>query len=385
MRKSLCLLVVSLLLTGVARSDVLTLSSGGTLKGTLQEVKLFIGGDEKTVTRGDIETLRISRAGRVVLETRDGKQLRATLLALRFKSVGGELTFQREDVSSVKLVTDPLAAARKEYVAKREAVGDNDAAGLIELAEWCGERGLKAEGVACARACLKADPDTETAEKAHKLLGHVRYKGEWMTPAEAVEKKQEEGGDAGPVDPESDPDNAAPTDEQLRAVAKQNDDLCEVYKKRADDAKDKELAELKTKYGVPLENTRVRIKTLAVEIREREKQRDEAREQHRKELQAAHRPKEEIERLLRQRFDHFNSEYNKKIRATEEALLKAKVERTKLVGLYRPALDKVRRRASRALSGVELVFQRHKRLLREGRLLTTEKMTKAYEAVFGDD
>jgi len=206
-----------------------------------------------------------------------------------------------------------------------------------------------------------------------------------MTPADAMKKKEQDG-TGSPGDETGGPEKSAgPTAEELKAAAKQNEEFYETFKQRIEDAKEKELEALKKEYGKKWDVLEVQIKSLAEEIKEREKNRESERERHRKELQAARHTKAEIEKLLNARFDDFNSLYNKKIRAVREARLKAKVERTKLAATIKPIRAKARRKAAHAMAGVRLAFQKHERILRGGKLLTTEQMTKSFEAALEKD
>jgi len=166
---------------------------------------------------------------------------------------------------------------------------------------------------------------------------------------------------------------------------RKNVELYETFKQRIEDAKDEELGALKKEYSKKWDDTEVLIKTLTAEIKEREKARGSEREAHRKELQAARHTKAEIEDLLKVRFDDFNSAYNKKIRVVREARLKAKVERGRLAGIIKPLREKIARKTSQAKAGTRLVSQRHERILRDGKLLTEEQMTKAFEAGLAKD
>ena len=376
----LTVMAAVLLLSGVAYADVLQLASGGALKGTLQEVTVRVKGAEVTCARAEIKKIEITRSGRLALKKKDGSGLRGELVSLKFKSLAGELTFEQHNVIGLKLVADPLAAARKEFAEKRAAVDDDDAGALLELAKWSEDRGLKAEAVECARACLKANPDADDAEKAHKRLGHVLHKGQWLTPAQAMKKKQEDGDSDSPG---GDTDgSASPAKEQLQAALKKNAELYETFKQRIDDAKDAALAALKKQYGKKWEDVELRIKGYTEEIRKRERARESERERHHRELQAEHHTKIEIENLLKARFDDFNSAYKTKVRSVREARLKAKLERTKLAGIIKPIRSKIMRKAGPAKAEIRLVFQRHERILRNGKLLTEKQMTKAFEALF---
>ena len=374
----LAVVALAFVLSGAVHADVLQLATGGELKGTLQDVTVLVKAVEVTYTRTEIKAIKIARSGRVVLKKKDGTRLRCDLISLSFKSLAGALTFEQHNVTGFKLVSDPLAAVRKEYAAKRAAA--DDATALLALAKWSEDRGLKAEAIECARACLKADPDASAAEEAHKLLGHVLYKGQWLSPAEAKKKKKEDGSS----DTSAGGTNGAAgsTKEQLRAAIAKNAELYGAATKRADDAKDAELAAVKKEYGKRWEDVELLLKSLAEEIKGRERARRSERAKHRKELQAAHHTKAEIEQLLKSRFDDFNSDYNKKIRVTREARLKAKLERSRLADIIKPARSKIMRKAKLAKADIRLVFQRHERLLRKGTLLTEEKMAKAFEALF---
>ena len=371
----LTVMALVVLLSAAAQADVLQLASGGALKGTLQEVTVFVKGGEVTCSRAEIKKIEIARSGRVALKKKDGSKLRGELVSLKFESLAGELVFEQHNVTGFKLMTDPLAAVRKEFAEKWAAVDADDAGALLELAKWGEDRGLRAEAIECARACLKANPDASVAEAAHKLLGHVLHEGQWLTPAEAMKRKQA-AADASGAGAAADP-----AKEKLQAAVAKNAALYEAAKQRIDDNKDAELAALKKEYGEKWDDVELRIKSLAAEIKERERARKSEREKHRKELQAAHHSQAEVEKLLKARFDDFNSAYNKKIRSAREARLKAKLERTQLAGIIKPIRSKIMSKVGRVTADVRLVFQRHERILRNGTLLTEEKMAKAFEAL----
>ncbi len=67
----------------------------------------------------------------------------------------------------------------------------DDLDGHLDLAVWCLANGLKSKAVRHLKRVLKIDPSNV---KAHKLLGHVYYKGKWMTEREKAKlvKKEEE-------------------------------------------------------------------------------------------------------------------------------------------------------------------------------------------------
>jgi len=92
--------------------------------------------------------------------------------------------------------TDPTALTlsaqddlKAEYE-KRRAEAEGDAAKLWEVVNWCEANSLDREMRSCLRAILKID---DNDKKAHELLGHVYYDGEWFTSEKKLEahKKKE--------------------------------------------------------------------------------------------------------------------------------------------------------------------------------------------------
>jgi hypothetical protein len=74
-----------------------------------------------------------------------------------------------------------VAALKKELRAK-EADAKKDVGAMLGIAEWAGEKGLVSDRRRILNAILKLDPENE---KAHEMLGFVKYEGEWVTKAKA--------------------------------------------------------------------------------------------------------------------------------------------------------------------------------------------------------
>ena len=101
---------------------------------------------------------------------------------------------------SLGLSAAPLAAQKKPdrkallqaYEKMAANIEKNDVDGHLTLAVWCLNNGLKTKAIRHLKRVLKIDPSNV---KAHKLLGHVYFKGKWMTPKEKkklVQKLEEE-------------------------------------------------------------------------------------------------------------------------------------------------------------------------------------------------
>jgi len=383
--KVVFLIVVTALSAPFARADVLDLLDKGEIEGTLEELEFrTAGGEDATYSRDEILSMGRSRSNQYKIRFKDGTSVDGTLISLTFSSVGGRLKFGSEDVSKLKITEDPLAEVKKELAEKKAQVAEYDAEGLFTLAQWCRKKGLSTEAAELARACLDAEPDARTAKEAHKFLGHVLVDGEWLTPAEANERNDKvEGEDASPGSPSAD-ESGGPTTDELKQAFTENETLNEKYQAKVDAAKQNELGALKAKYGKPYEDIELRIKRLVDEIKEREDLREREREIHRKDLQDMRVPKNEIERRLRVIFDDYNSSYMKTIRSLREKLMSAKLDRSQLIKVVKPARDEILRNSSVKEGRVKLAYEKVKRLLMTGKLVTTEQMTALYADVMKD-
>ena len=80
----------------------------------------------------------------------------------------------------------------KEEYEKRRAEAEGDKAALWKLVDWCEANSMDKERRSCLRAIVKLD---EHDKKAHEMLGHVYYDGQWFTSqkkADAYREKKEE-------------------------------------------------------------------------------------------------------------------------------------------------------------------------------------------------
>lgn len=96
---------------------------------------------------------------------------------VKFRMPRGAVWVSRADIDRI----ETTAQQRDEYrarAAKAASPQDHRA-----LALWCRERALAEEERTEWAAVVAADP---SHEEAHTALGHVRYDGKWMTPAEAA-------------------------------------------------------------------------------------------------------------------------------------------------------------------------------------------------------
>ena len=283
-RWTIPLCVAALFVGRSAQADVLKLSNGGELKGTLDAVSFLVAGKELHVTRADVPTLLLSKDGKDTVQLKDGTRHEGEVLSVKFRSVGGALTFPRKDIQSVTLTADPLADARRELAKRRAALALKDAAGLFELALWCKAKGLKAEAVGLARASLAADAESDCAARAHQFLGHVEYEGEWMPQAEALrrranadpwtERKDQPGDGPRPEPKEPDPKKLTPGDRKaIKDALAKNEELYETYKTKAGEKKTERVGAIKAAYQSHWKSTLSAIEKLKQGIAAKERKR----------------------------------------------------------------------------------------------------------------
>lgn len=88
-------------------------------------------------------------------------------------------------LASFALLPSPGLAderAKEEYYARIAKVHPRSAAAHVELAAWCGGRGLDAEALECYRKAIEIDADCAEARRA---LGYVQRGLRWVKPGEA--------------------------------------------------------------------------------------------------------------------------------------------------------------------------------------------------------
>ena len=95
---------------------------------------------------------------------------------------GSRFTFNREDVDRIERQAPPWEV----YEQKARALKPADAAGHLELARWCREKGLTSRMQKELEAVVLAEPDNA---EARALLGHEKLDGKWMTREEALKAR----------------------------------------------------------------------------------------------------------------------------------------------------------------------------------------------------
>jgi uncharacterized protein with FMN-binding domain len=116
----------------------------------------------------------------------EGKaEVKDDVVILRLET--GSLTFAKGDVERIETCPPPWEV----YEEKAGKLQDNDPLGHLELAKWCLGNGLPKRAQKELEAVLRVDPESE---QAHKLLGHEKVGGKWLSAAErqALEAKQRE-------------------------------------------------------------------------------------------------------------------------------------------------------------------------------------------------
>ena len=133
------------------------------------------------------------------LELKDGRIVEGMLIPDRPEAPDGGYyvvsrfgpTFIKSADVKKRTQAKPVDEQIKAYVS---ALEPRDVESRLKLATWMKKLGREEEALELAREILQWEP--ESAE-AHKLLGHVRHRGRWITPDEAKRAEgYEKHGDA---------------------------------------------------------------------------------------------------------------------------------------------------------------------------------------------
>ena len=128
-----------------------------------------------------------------VLELTDGRSVEGRVVkegeVYRVTSRFGEAQVPAKDVKA----WTKAKPVEVEWRERLDRLAADDFAGRAALSKWLAESGRSDEAGATALAVLEGDPENAVA---HGVLGHVRHKGEWMTPDEAkkADGLEEHGG-----------------------------------------------------------------------------------------------------------------------------------------------------------------------------------------------
>ncbi len=393
-----CALAV-LFFAPAAGADTLTLSNGGLLQGTLDELTFLAGGKETVYTVDKLSFLWLSGTDRDSLALNDGTKIKGELLAMKFRTAGGVMVFRRAELSAITFTPDPLADLRRELAQKKAKLPPKDAAALFELAEWCTNNSLKTEGIELARISLAIGPKGESSEKAHKLLGDVLYENEWITQAEMIRRKEGDGkkNDGGgekdddvlkqPAPPAGDdpkPDEGKLTPEQIKTIKEmivKNEEIYKKYMERADEKKKEEYAAVRDKYSAEYTALCTRVTDLDKNIRDQDVVRNADIDRYRRDLQARGVPPVEINRLVELQFGT-SAAFKTRVDALKAELTKARNDKDRATSSIKSAQSKVANSSANRKSRVRLALEKNKRLLIGGKLLTEEEITQTYEDLF---
>jgi hypothetical protein len=234
--------VLILCIMASASADTVVLTEGGEVSGTVLKLVYRIGEDEKTAQQGGFHTVELGeKDDRFTLA--DGTVQTGRIVSVRIKSAGGEFTFERAKLKSVRVRVPKPDDLQAEFLAKRAKVRDDDGEALYDLADWCRDKGLKTEMIHLARKCLEAKPKAVTEVFAHRMLGHVLRDGKWIVPPRQASDLDPL--DTRPVKPTPAPPAKLKGGSELVQYANQ---LIAETTAKIDEAKSAEWAEIEKKY-----------------------------------------------------------------------------------------------------------------------------------------
>ena len=384
MRTTCCLIAV-LLPALAAPADTLLLRSGGKVRGTVHEAVFLRQGKRVVYLHGQFDQITLNEAAPDTVRRTTGVVEKGELLSVRIKSVGGILTFKRTRLKSVFIGEAIPDKTRQEYLARRAALKDGDAAGLCELAAWCEKQGLKAEARDLASRALKADPAPEVAVQAHRMLGHVLRDGRWVKPGAPKEPEPE-----GPEQPEPEPPakRAKAGPEQVRLAR----GLFTEYEQKSDEAKDQDRQAVKDFYREPWAKAHARIREAKKKynkaVQRRDKLRDDIRaEKRRGEGGYPENPKSYTEVRRKERIDDLRREHDQvhsRLSRQEDEIARLEKERVRTALKIKAAKAKVSRRATKRGGRLTVARSKIERLLGLGHPLSEADMRAILEDALQD-
>jgi len=228
--RGMVILLLAFVVTLPASADVVSLRSGRKVEGTLEAIVFFAQGKNTDYDRSAFSDLVLGESSdEMVLN--DGRRLAGIISVFKVHTIGGVISCARQDVLTLELTEDPLSGARQALAERRETVAGDDDAALFELAVWCQKQGLNREAAQLAQECLDVNPLGSYVNDAHRLLGHVYYRSQWMTVPEmlkldpnAVPEEPPSPDDFLPPDEEQEP-VTPPSEAEIAAATARNDEL----------------------------------------------------------------------------------------------------------------------------------------------------------------
>jgi len=113
-----------------------------------------------------------------IIYLKDGRKFTGKVVSesggvVKFKSVGGVLTFKKSEVDHI----EKGLTKKDEYAARRKKIDDDDIPGLLALARWCEEERLVAQRRRIYRELTKKVPDHPQIRRA---MGQIYSDGKWV-------------------------------------------------------------------------------------------------------------------------------------------------------------------------------------------------------------
>jgi len=378
-------------------SDTVELAGGGKLLGTVEIVTLLVDGKEKTFEQGEFTGVVLGKHGVDQIKLLDGRATVGTFVSLRIRSVGGLLTFGRDDVAAVDATDTRMRELKKQYELKRGKIEKNDTAALYALAVWCRENGLEEEARNLAGQILGLKPEPELAVRAHKMLGHVLVDGKWSEPPKPKEPEEPEDedepgfpdfdkpDDTGPFDDDAQwDDSEEPTEEaEPNETASEAIKLCKElhgeYSRKAEEARADDYDAVKRAFQTTYDRVRTELVQLKKDIPRAEEQKQRIRDDLREEKRRRNRNEDRINRL-EDDYDEILDDLAKMNNSYTNAINTYRV----LAATVKAAKAQVRERAFARQQKVNVAKYKIERFLRAGKTLSEQDMRAIFEGSSGN-
>jgi len=131
---------LSLLVAATARPDVVELTDGRRIQGTLEGVSFRAEGETSWRARAVLRAVRLEGGDRDRLELVDGTAEVGQVLSVKIETVDGALSFTRKDLKAVLINRDLHAVNKALYEKYKDRIQEKEEQGLAELKKKHGGR-----------------------------------------------------------------------------------------------------------------------------------------------------------------------------------------------------------------------------------------------------
>ncbi|MCX7703567.1 MAG: hypothetical protein N2234_05650 [Planctomycetota bacterium] len=118
---------------------------------------------------------------------KDGRVLKGTIVeegggTVKLRTSGGDITLMRDEIERI----EKDMSLKEEYEKRRKELGEKDAEGHYQLAQWCKKNGLREEAEKELEKVIAIDPEHEGARRE---AGYTKIDGKWVKEEEYMREQ----------------------------------------------------------------------------------------------------------------------------------------------------------------------------------------------------